>query len=113
MSWRASSGIRAWMIQRLSALYLAGFIIFALISLGMHPPGTLDEWRGWVGHPMINAGLGLFFLALLMHAWVGLRDVVMDYINPWPLRLFVLMLFGLTWLGLGLWVMRILYSVTI
>ena len=29
----------------------------------------------------------LFFAALLYHAWIGMRDIFMDYVKPMGLRL--------------------------
>ena len=29
----------------------------------------------------------LFFAALLYHAWVGMRDILMDYVKPTGIRL--------------------------
>ena len=49
------------------------------------------------------------FAALLAHAWVGVRDVVMDYVHPVALRLLVLSLLVLYFTGLGVWVARILW----
>ena len=106
MTWRASSGLRAWMIQRISAAYLAGFFLYILFTLIFNGPDNWYEWRAWLAHPMVNTGFGLFFLSLLFHAWIGVRDVIMDYISPFGLRLTVLILMGLTWAAMGIWVVR-------
>jgi succinate dehydrogenase / fumarate reductase membrane anchor subunit len=51
----------------------------------------------------------VFFAALLLHAWVGLRDVVLDYIKPLALRVGVLALLGFALLAVAMWAGRILF----
>jgi succinate dehydrogenase / fumarate reductase, membrane anchor subunit len=50
-----------------------------------------------------------FMAALLYHAWVGMRDIVMDYVKPTGIRLTMqaviggALLFQLIWAGSILW----------
>ena len=50
----------------------------------------------------------LIFVALLFHAWVGVRDVLMDYVSPIAIRASLLTLVSLTLLACGLWAAQIL-----
>lgn len=110
MSWRASSGLRSWLLQRLTALYIVVFlVIFALVWGGQ--PITFDIWRTWVAHPAANIALVLFVFALLMHAWIGGRDVMIDYLKSVAARYVLLIIFALTLVILGLWSLRILLLV--
>ena len=69
---------------------------------------TLSGLRAWIlGMPVLVA-IGLFFVALLLHAWVGLRDVELDYVKPLALRVGVLTVLAFGLAGLGLWILRIL-----
>ena len=111
MSSRSSSGMRAWMIQRISAVYLAGFMLLVFFYLLLHPLHNWLEWRAWVAHPLVNVSLGLFFVALLFHAWIGMRDVVMDYVKPFILRLSVLIVIAGGLVALGIWLARALVMV--
>lgn len=111
MSSHNSSGLRAWMIQRISAVYLTGFIVVVLFYLQLHPIQTWAEWRAWLAHPLVNVSSGLFFIALLLHAWVGMRDVVMDYVKPFVLRLCVLIIIGTGLMAMAIWVVRALVMV--
>ena len=45
-----------------------------------------------------------------MHTWVGMRDVILDYVKPLAIRIFALTLLGLFLTGLGTWVIRILWT---
>ena len=115
MSWRPSAGLRTWLLQRLSATYIALFLgIFAikLIAARGGEPLTYEVWRAWVSHPVSNIALILFVFALLLHAWVGIRDVIMDYVNSVPLRYVLLIGFGLSFISMALWTLRTLLLVT-
>lgn len=81
------SGFRAWLLQRLTALYLLGFIIYFAARSLIAPPGSYEAWRAWILATGPRVATLLFFLALALHAWVGLRDVVIDYAKPFALRL--------------------------
>jgi succinate dehydrogenase, hydrophobic membrane anchor protein len=54
---------------------------------------------------------GLFALALLLHAWIGVRDVILDYVKPPALRLALLAAVALFLLANGLWLAGILMEV--
>jgi succinate dehydrogenase / fumarate reductase membrane anchor subunit len=105
---RQTQALRAWLIQRFSAVYLAGFLGYLVIHfLLLESPGY-DAWRAWLGHPAVAlAGCG-FVLALMLHGWVGVRDIILDYIPALGLRLLLLGLSGALLAASGLWAMRLL-----
>jgi succinate dehydrogenase / fumarate reductase membrane anchor subunit len=105
---KALSGLRAWIVQRFTAVYMLFFCVFALLHFVLNPPHSYFDWRGWVSSPFVMVTTALFFVALLVHAWVGLRDVVMDYVNPLPLRITVLATLLFILIGLALRIMQIL-----
>jgi succinate dehydrogenase / fumarate reductase, membrane anchor subunit len=48
-------------------------------------------------------------VSLLVHAWVGMRDVWMDYVKPVAVRL-VLQVFTIVWLtGCAGWAIQVLW----
>lgn len=102
------SGLRAWLVQRFTALWMLFVLVFVLLHFALHPPGSFDEWRAWVGSPFVGFTAALFFLSMLLHAWVGLRDVLIDYVRPLPLRLALLTALCLTLAALALWVVQVL-----
>jgi succinate dehydrogenase / fumarate reductase membrane anchor subunit len=88
---RLYSGQRAFVLQRLSALVLLAVIAAAALRLALGEPG-LGQWQAWAAQPLGAAVLLLTGAALFAHAWVGVRDVVLDYVHPLLLRLAVLAL---------------------
>ena len=80
------SGLPAWLVQRISAVYMLLFVLALLGFFTWHPLHSFIEWKSWVARPAITLGMALFFVALLSHMWVGLRDVLLDYARPAALR---------------------------
>ena len=112
MSGQDASGLRAWMLQRVSAIYLALSFISVLILLLAQRPVTYDMWRAWIAHPVVNIACMLFFIALVVHAWVGVRDVVIDYVHATGARFVVLTSVATSLLAMLVWAFRILLRVT-
>lgn len=104
------TGSRAWVVQRLSALYLLGVLVFVLVRLVTGVPSTYDAWRAWVLAPATSVAILLFFVALLLHAWVGLRDVILDYAHSAALRFTLLALVAAGEIAIGAWVLTIIIA---
>lgn len=105
---KALSGLRAWMVQRFTAVYMLLFIAFVLPHFLFNRPRSYEEWRDWITTPFILIATALFFVVLLLHAWVGLRDVMMDYVRTLPIRVALLASLAFLLIGLGLWVLQLL-----
>ncbi len=77
----ARDGLGEWQLQRKTAL--------ALIPLGLYFVGSMvrlatsDETTAaqWLGSPVPALLTILFVIALFMHAVVGLRSVLLDYVH--------------------------------
>ena len=105
------AGLRAWLWQRLSALFMGVYLLIFLTLMVYDPPRDFQDWHDRVASPWVAVPMLLFFTGLLLHAWVGIRDVIIDYVH-WPaLRLFKLSLTGLALLACGFWVTNILLAV--
>ena len=109
---RRSNGLRAWILQRLTAVYMAVYLVFFIYHITTAPPLSYVAWRNWMSGSVVSITSALFFLGVLVHAWVGIRDVVMDYVKPIALRFSLLALIGLILLACGLWVLKILIQVS-
>lgn len=110
MSWKAH-GMRAWVLQRFSAAYIALYCIAVLIFLVPQLPMNFLQWRGMFSQPVLNIATLLFMLALLAHAWVGMRDIIIDYIRPVALRLILMTAMSLLQIVLAIWFAMIMFSV--
>ena len=109
---RPTHGLRDWLLQRLTAVYLAGFLIYLMVHFYNQSQVSYQQWQNWITHPAMTVASALFVLAVLLHGWVGMRDVVLDYVHSLRLRLLVLSLIALLFIGCGLWALQILMRAT-
>ncbi|MEA3277663.1 MAG: succinate dehydrogenase, hydrophobic membrane anchor protein [Pseudomonadota bacterium] len=105
---RKASGLKAWVVQRATAIYLALFSLYLVLHFLFAPPADYEAWRGWVTRPWVSLGLLIFVPSLLAHAWVGIRDVLLDYVRPIGLRVTILTLFAFVFIASGLWALQAL-----
>lgn len=101
------TGLPAWWVQRVSALFILVLLLLSLVALWLVPRLSYLEWKAWVGNPGVTLALCAFFAALLAHMWVGLRDVLLDYARPAGLRRFLLFMLAAGLVGAAAWVLRI------
>ena len=104
----AAQGLRAWLLQRATAVYLAMYLVVVPAMLALRWPFDFTQWRAFFAGSLMSVATSLFALALLLHVWVGIRDVLIDYVHAVWLRLTMMALTGLVLLGCLLWVVRVL-----
>jgi succinate dehydrogenase / fumarate reductase, membrane anchor subunit len=100
---RQASGLMAWVIQRATSVYLAIFLTYVLIHFAFNAPADHAALVSWVTHPVVALGLVLLVPVLLAHAWVGIRDVLIDYVHVLGLRIGLLTLVAFVFIASGLW----------
>ncbi len=110
MTFRAS-GMRAWLLQRLSSVYMVAFIVAALLWYAMSGTITYTAWRELLANPVIAVAVALFFSSILIHAWIGMRDVLIDYMPIMGVRLVLLLGIAVFLIAMGIWLAFILISV--
>lgn len=75
------SGIRDWVVQRVSAVVLAFYTVVLLGWLIGHPDADYDAWRCFMlSTPMKITSL-LALVSLVGHTWVGMWTVFTDYVT--------------------------------
>ena len=105
----AHYGLGDWLLQRLTAVVMVLFTVGFAICLAVHKPGTYAEWKALFSGTFVRVTTVLFFVALLYHAWIGMRDIFMDYVKPTGIRLALqfavafMLLFYLVWTAAILW----------
>ena len=104
----ARYGLGGWLAQRGSAVVLLFVpLALALAVWGAQPQGA-EEWRALLARPAMRLALLALAVALVWHAFLGMRDVLMDYIKPDFLRLVAVGGFFAYLLVCLLWAMLIL-----
>jgi len=109
VSWQAQ-GYRAWFVQRLSAIYLLGSLLFIIGFLIVNPVNSYEDWRSHFYSPITNILVLLFFIAIMVHAWIGIRDIVIDYVHFAIARLIILILLMTALMGMTIWTTYILFT---
>jgi succinate dehydrogenase / fumarate reductase membrane anchor subunit len=107
------SGQRAWLLQRITAVYVGLYVLLAVLVMTLWPPVDHAQWAGLITQPAVLLATLLFIFLLLLHAWIGLRDVILDYIRNVSLRLTVLSVSAFALLTLGFWALWILLGATL
>lgn len=104
------TGMRAWLLQRMTAVYMIAYVVFMLAWFATDSAQTYESWRGWVLRTDVSIATFLFFTALLLHAWIGIRDVVLDYLQPIVVRVPVLAITGFGLVAMEAWIARTLLA---
>ena len=106
------TGQRAWLWQRLSAFYLLVYVLGLSIALVLKGwPADYPAWRALWANPWFWSSSALALFASLLHAWVGLRDIILDYVKPFLPRLLALSGLALALAAMALWGLKVLLSV--
>jgi succinate dehydrogenase / fumarate reductase membrane anchor subunit len=106
----AHYGMRDWLSQRVTAVLMALFtlVVLAQVIFSRGPIGY-DKWAGIFSAQWMKVLTFSTIIGLLYHVWVGMRDVLMDYIKPVGLRL-ALQIFVIVWLvGCAGWAIQVLW----
>ncbi|MCP2040928.1 succinate dehydrogenase / fumarate reductase membrane anchor subunit [Neisseria sp. HSC-16F19] len=82
----AHYGLRDWAMQRVTAVLMVIYTVFLVAALLMLPD-SYDAWRAFFAQTWVRLLTQVTFIAVALHAWVGIRDLWMDYIKPFGLRL--------------------------
>ena len=107
----AHYGLKDWLAQRITAVILASYAIILLITFVLAGNNGFLRWSTIFEVFWVKIATLLATVAICYHAWVGVRDIWMDYIKPVSIRL-TLQIFTIVWLLIcGIWVFEIMWKV--
>ena len=107
----AHYGLRDWLAQRVSAVVLLLYTLVLLGAVIFGPPLSYGTWATLFSTAWMKVFSLLAVMALIWHAWVGVRDIYMDYIKPTGIRLFLQVATVLALVGYACWAVIILWRV--
>ncbi|MGE5337508.1 MAG: succinate dehydrogenase, hydrophobic membrane anchor protein [Gemmatimonadota bacterium] len=107
----AHYGVGDWLAQRMSAVIMAAYTAFLVITLLVTRNFSYDGWAGLFSHLWMKVVTLVALLALFYHAWIGVRDIWMDYVKPTGVRLTLQVLTILCLLFCAVWSVQILWRV--
>lgn len=106
----AHYGLSDWLVQRITAVLMALYTLFMAGYLVLHPDLGYDGWAGLFSNLVMRSFSLLFLLAVYYHAWVGVRDIVMDYVQSAGMRLTIHVVVIMALLLYVIWSVQILWG---
>ncbi|HQR02710.1 MAG: succinate dehydrogenase, hydrophobic membrane anchor protein [Proteobacteria bacterium] len=106
----AHYGLKDWLAQRITAVIMALYtLVLGAAILFCGAAESQENWRALFTNPLMGMVTSLFVVALCYHAWVGVRDIWMDYVKPASVRLTLHVLTLVALVGYAAWAVRILW----
>jgi succinate dehydrogenase membrane anchor subunit len=105
----AHYGWRDWLAQRVTAIVMAVYSVILLAVLLPGAPIDYGVWRDLFAQGWMRVATLLFAVSVAWHMWIGVRDILMDYVKPVELRLALQVLVLLVIGGYLGWTIQILW----
>ena len=83
----AHYGLRDWLSQRVTAIVITLYTLLILGIVLWHGGVDHATWKAIFAGNAFRVATFLFMASLLWHAWVGVRNILMDYAKPMGVRL--------------------------
>ncbi|WP_459617857.1 succinate dehydrogenase, hydrophobic membrane anchor protein [Bordetella sp. 2513F-2] len=112
----AHYGVVDFIAQRITAIILAVYTLVLIVGVFLMPAFTYENWKALFTFHVLALPLGqvlatLAFFALAWHAWIGVRDIWMDYVKPVGVRLLLQVLTILWLVGSVVYFAQILWRI--
>ncbi|MCC7549266.1 MAG: succinate dehydrogenase, hydrophobic membrane anchor protein [Burkholderiales bacterium] len=107
----AHYGLRDWLVQRITAVVMVLYTFLILGILLMAPPKHYLAWKNLFANQAMKLATFLFLASIFAHAWVGMRNILMDYVKPTGWRLVLEAAVALALFAYAGWALQILWSV--
>ena len=107
----AHYGLRDWLAQRVTAIIMAIYTVILLVKFLCAKEFSYASWADIFSVQWFKLLTFVVLLSLFYHAWVGVRDIWMDYVKPVSVRLTLQVATILWLLGCAAWAAQILWRV--
>ena len=103
----AHYGLKDWLAQRVTALVM---LAYTVLFLAVWPrPMSYAAWKALFSQGWMRFATFLVVASVLIHAWIGMRNIWMDYVKHTGARL-ALEVATILWLAAcAAWAMQILW----
>jgi len=82
----AHYGIGGWLLQRVTGAIVALYVV-ALLAILFRPGMDVGTWQVIFHRTSFRLATFAALMATFAHAWVGMRDIIMDYLRSTAVRL--------------------------
>lgn len=107
----AHYGLTEWLAQRVTAVVIAVYAIVLGAAVLFRRDLSYDTWAGLFAPVWMKVVTLIALFALMYHAWIGIRDIWMDYVKPTGVRLLLQVATILWLLACAVWSVQILWRV--
>lgn len=107
----ARRGLDMWLWQRASAVYLLLALLALLCWALLQPALDYAAWYGLFRADAVKVAALVAVLAAVLHAWIGVREIAIDYLPVLRLRLALYFLTGAGYAACLVWAADILWGV--
>jgi succinate dehydrogenase / fumarate reductase membrane anchor subunit len=84
------------------------FTLFMPLYIWQQGVKGYRAWQTFLADPVVALIWATFFLALMVHAWVGVRDILVDYVHSLAWRLSLLTIVAVLLVIMLFWVLGVL-----
>jgi succinate dehydrogenase / fumarate reductase membrane anchor subunit len=104
----AHYGLKDWLVQRITAIVMASYSLYiaAAVLAGVR---SHETWRVLMADAFVRVFTFVFILSLCWHAWIGVRDIWMDYVKPAGIRLTLHSLTAIGLIGCAGWATQVIW----
>jgi succinate dehydrogenase / fumarate reductase membrane anchor subunit len=103
-------GLRDWLLQRATAVMMAVCSVLIVAVCLISKPASYAEWKSLMGAGWLKLITFLFLLSLFTHAWLGVRDVLIDYVKPVRIRQALQSIAAISLIYYTAWSVQILWN---
>lgn len=104
-------GMRDWLLQRGTAVIMALYSVLLAVLIVQRQPVDYETWKALFAAGWMRLATLLFLLSLFVHAWLGVKDILVDYVKPKPFNLALTAVTALSLIAYTAWAVQILWSI--
>lgn len=105
----AHYGLKDWLAQRITGVVMAAYSLVMVVALLAGAGTNYESWRALMSAGLMRFATFLFIVSLCWHAWVGVRDIWMDYVQPAGIKLALHVLTLAVLIGYAGWAVQIIW----
>jgi succinate dehydrogenase / fumarate reductase membrane anchor subunit len=109
----AHYGLRDWLAQRITAVVITLYVALVIVMMFARGGEPVDyaAWHSLFARGWFRVVSFVFLIAVYYHAWVGLRNIFMDYVKPTGVRLLLQTLVICALIGYTGWAIQVLWGI--
>ncbi|HEY8119430.1 MAG TPA: succinate dehydrogenase, hydrophobic membrane anchor protein [Methylophilaceae bacterium] len=104
-------GMRDWLLQRGTAVVMAVYSVLLAVMILQRQPSQYETWKELFVTGWMRVATLLFLVALFVHAWLGIKDILIDYVKPRSIHLALKAATAVSLLIYTAWAVKIVWSI--